>query len=192
MPHSHIFDASHRKKLNSEERQQMLTPHETLKRLGYKEGLSFADIGCGTGLFTFPAAEIGGKTVIIHAVDISPDMLGDVRQRADELGYENVETVQSDAYDFKLRDHSSDFILICTVLHEIDDKKRFIAEAKRISKAQGKIAVIDFNEKTLGFGPPLNMRLPKDAVSGLLADAGFSTIEVYDIGEAFYAVTGVG
>lgn len=192
MSQPYIFDVHNRKKLNTEERRQMLTPLETLTRLGYKAGQTFADIGCGTGLFTFPAAEIGGETAKIHAVDIAPEMLGDVRQRAAELGYGNIDTVQSDAYDFKLKDGSADFVLICTVLHEIEDKARFITEAKRICRTQGIIAVIDFNEKPLGFGPPLERRLPIGEVRDLLAAAGFTGIEASDVGEAFYAVKGIG
>lgn len=187
----HIFDVHHRKKLNTEERQQQLTPSDTLKRLGYKEGDTFADIGCGTGLFTLPAAEIGTKTAQIYAVDVSPDMLGDVRQSAAALGYDNIETVQSDAYDFKLNDHSVDFILICAVLHEIQDKSRFLTEAKRISATGAKLAVIDFNEKEIGFGPPLNHRLSRIQVTDLLTHAGFTEINALDIGEAYYAVTGI-
>lgn len=191
MSHSHIFDVHHRKKLDSEERRNMLIPYETLRRLDYKEGSVFADIGCGTGLFTFPAAELGGQTAKIYAVDISPEMLSDVRQKAKEFGVDTVVTIQSDAYDFKLDDHSTDFVLICTVLHEIEDKSRFLTEAKRISAEGAKIAVIDFNEKQLGFAPPPSHRLSRDHVSELLSDAGFTEIEAIDIGEAFYAVTGI-
>lgn len=187
----HIFDVHNRKKLNTEERQRQLSPLDTLNRLGYKEGVSFADIGCGTGLFTFPAAELGGKTAKIYAVDISPEMLGDVRQRADALGFDNIETVQSNAYDFKLDDHAADFILICAVLHEIEDKNRFLAEAKRISATGAKIAVIDFNEKEIGFGPPLSHRLSQIQVVDLLTHAGFTATDTIDIGEAYYAVTGI-
>jgi ubiquinone/menaquinone biosynthesis C-methylase UbiE len=189
---SHIFDVNHRNKLDSEERRRMLSPLETLRRLGYKAGTVFADIGCGTGLFTFPAAEIGGRTAKVYAVDISPEMLSDVRQRVGELGYANIEAVQSDAYDFKLAGSSADFILICTVLHEIDDKARFLIEAKRISAPGAKIAVIEFNEKELGFGPPISHRLPQTYTGELLMAAGFSDIQSVDIGEVFYAVTGIG
>lgn len=190
--HSHIFDVSKRQKLNSEERRRMLTPYETLKRLGYQEGRSFADIGCGTGLFTFPAVEIGGESAQIYAVDVSEEMLGDVRSVASEKSISNIHTVQSDAYDFKLEDDAADFILICAVLHEIDDKARFINEAKRICKTSGKIAVIDFGETDTGFGPPLNMRLKRGETEALLKDAGFTGIETLDISEAYYAVTGIG
>ena len=188
---SHIFDVHKRAKLNSEERRRLLSPVETLRRLGYHEGCVFADIGCGTGLFTFPAAELGGNSAKIYAVDISPEMLGDVRQHAAELGIGNITTVLSEPYDFKLEDGAADYILICTVLHEIDNKARFIGEAKRICNAGGKIAVIDFGEKETGFGPDLSHRLLPGQVVDLLTAAGFRETETLDIGDVFYAITGI-
>jgi ubiquinone/menaquinone biosynthesis C-methylase UbiE len=190
--HSHIFDVHKRQKLNSEERQKQLMPVETLKRLGYIEGATFADIGCGTGLFTFPASEIGGSSAIIYAVDISEEMLDDVRLHASQKGVANIVTVQSEPYAFKLDDGAANFILICTVLHEIDDKARFIKEAKRLCKTGGKIAVIEFGETDTGFGPPMHMRIKRSDAAGMLTEAGFTGLETLDISEAYYAVTGIG
>lgn len=188
---SHIFDVHNKKKLSSPERQRLLTPPKTLKNLGYREGFSFADIGSGTGLFTFAAAEIGGQAATIYAVDISTEMLADVRKHAEDTGVKTITTVLSDPYDFKLNTGCADFILICTVLHEIEDKTRFLAEARRICADNGKIVIIDFTEKNLGFGPPLPHRLPAAHVGTMLTSAGFSAIESTSVSEAFYAVTGI-
>lgn len=191
MPHEpHKFDVVKRKKLDSPERVQMLTPGDTLLKLGYREGTSFADIGCGTGLFTIPAAEIGGNARIF-AIDVSSEMLEEVAKKSTERGLRNIETVRSTDYDFCLADLSADFILICAVLHEIDDKPRFLGEALRICGKSGKIAVIEFNETDAGCGPPPDMRLRPEQVKALLQDAGFTDIEETPVGTAFYAVTGL-
>lgn len=189
---AHIFDVHKKKRLDSEERRRMLTPYETLLRLGYKTGETFADIGCGIGFFTFPAAEIGGSDALIYAVDVSEEMLQEVRQRADDNAIVNIETVLSEAYDFKLKDAVADYILICTVLHEIDDNKRFIDEAKRICRPSGKIAVIEFNDKDAGFGPDKAHRLSPTQVIALLEGAGFTSFETTPVGDLFYAVTAIG
>lgn len=192
MNHSHIFNVNKRQKLNSEERRRLLTPNETLKRLGFQEGGVFADIGCGTGLFTLPAAEIGGSQAVIYAVDVSQEMLDDVMAQASEKGYHSIVPVLSAEYDFKLDSKTADFILICAVLHEIDDKVRFLTEAKRICKTGGKIAVIDFSETDIGSGPPMHMRIKREDAARLLKEAGLCDIETLEISEAYYAVTGIG
>jgi ubiquinone/menaquinone biosynthesis C-methylase UbiE len=103
-----------------------------------------ADIGCGTGLFTLSAAEICTGETKIYAVDVSEEMLAEVEKRAEEAGYHFIQTVKSDEYDFKLNCGAANYLLIYTVLHEIEDKNRFLQEAARICQAGGKITVIEF------------------------------------------------
>lgn len=183
------FDVHHRNKLDSEERKRLLAPEKTLMKLGFQKGKDFADIGCGIGLFTIPAAEICEDKATIYAIDISEEMLTEVKERADARSFHHIQTIKSDEYDFKLENEAVDFTLICTVLHEIDDKRRFLEEAKRISRNGGEVAVIEFNETQTDFGPPLSHRLSREQLIDLLIAAGFQKIDVTDISEAFYAVT---
>lgn len=186
---AHKFDISKRNRLESEERKRLLAPSETLRRLGYQKGGTMADIGCGTGLFTFPAAERGGNEAKIYAVDVSEEMLSEVKKRAEAAGSPNIITVKSGEYDFKLTEGSADFVLICAVLHEIDDQARFLREGARICRKGGKIAVIEFNHNVpTDFGPPLDHRMTKEQVRELILSSGFHTASAVDISEAFYAV----
>ncbi len=187
----HKFNINKRKKLDSEERKRLLAPYETLLKLGLQEKHNVADIGCGTGLFTIPASEICGKNAIVYAIDISEEMLSEVKERSLKEGLKHIQTVKSDEYDFKLKENIVDFVLICTVLHEIDDKKRFLDEAKRICKSGGEIAVIEFNETQTIFGPPISHRIDRKQVKELLTDIGFQCVSYMDISEAFYAVTAI-
>ncbi len=84
------FEPNNRSKLESEERKRLLSPHNTLLKLGYQPNDSMADIGCGIGLFTFQAAEIGGQNAKIYAIDISDIMLSEVNKRAQLAGYDNI------------------------------------------------------------------------------------------------------
>ena len=187
----HKFDINKRKKLDSEERKRLLVPYETLLKLGLQEKYNFADIGCGTGLFTIPASEICGKNAFVYAIDVSEEMLSEVKERSLKDGLNHIQTVKSDEYDFKLKENTVDFVLICTVLHEIDNKKRFLYEAKRICKSGGKIAVIEFNETQTIFGPPISHRIDRKRVKELLNEIGFQYVPDMDISEAFYAVTAI-
>ena len=185
---THKFDVNNRRQLESEERRSLLTPYETLKTLGYQKGDTIADIGCGIGLFTIPAAEIGGDEAKIYAVDVSEEMLCEVKKRAEKAGFNNITIVKSDEYDFKLLNETMDFVLICAVLHEIDDKKRFLQEASRICRKGGKIAIIDFNETQTTYGPPLSHRIARKQVLTLVSETGFYNAYDTDISESFYTV----
>lgn len=182
------FEPHNRSKLESEERKRLLSPHSTLLRLGYQPNNSMADIGCGTGLFTFQAAEIGGQNAKIYAIDISDIMLSEVNKRAQLAGYNNIVSLKSDEYDFKLKDESVDFVLICTVLHEVDDKNRLLKEASRICRKGGVISVVEFSETKADSGPPLQHRMKREEVTRFLYESGFQSAADFDINGAFYAV----
>ena len=182
------FEPQNRRKLESEERKRLLSPHNTLLRLGYQQNDSMADIGCGTGLFTFQAAKMGGKNAKIYAIDISDIMLSEISKRVQSDGFKNIVPLKSDEYDFKLKDESVDFVLMCTVLHEVDDKARFLKEASRICRKGGIISVVEFNETKTDFGPPLQHRMKREEVTEFLSESGFRSAADFDINGAFYAV----
>lgn len=182
------FAPQNRSKLESEERKRLLSPHNTLLRLGYQPNDSMADIGCGTGLFTFQAAKIGGQNAKIYAIDISDIMLSEISKRVQSDGFKNIVPLKSDEYDFKLKDESVDFVLICTVLHEVDDKARFLKEASRICRKGGIVSVVEFSEANADLGPPLQHRIKRKEVTELLDESGFRSVSDFDINGAFYAV----
>lgn len=184
------FNISKKEKLNSEERKKLLAPDETLRRLGYRGVEVMADIGCGTGLFTFAASDISKGRAEIYAVDLSKEMLEEVQRQIQEKGLSFVETIQSEAYDFKLPSELVDFVLIGFVLHEVEDKKRFLREAVRICKREGKVALIEFKKVASSFGPPLEERLTEKETCSLMESVGLSKLLTMDISDVCYAVVG--
>jgi ubiquinone/menaquinone biosynthesis C-methylase UbiE len=117
-------------------------------------------------------------------------MLSEVKRRAQSAGYHNIVLLKSDEYDFKLEDESVDFVLICTVLHEIEEKIRFMREASRVCRNGGKVSVIEFNEKETDFGPPLKHRIGREQTCKLLTDSALKNLNIADINRAFYSVAG--
>ena len=75
---THKFKVSEKQKLDNPERRAFLPPEETLRKLGLQPGEIMADIGCGIGYFTFPAASIVGPNVKVFALDVAPEMLAEV------------------------------------------------------------------------------------------------------------------
>lgn len=183
---AHKFDVANHEKLNSEKRRMLLSPEETLTKLGFHSGCTLADIGCGTGLFSIPAARQTSATV--YAVDIAPEMLDEVMKNAKDSKIQNIISVKSEEYNFKLESETVDFVLMCTVLHEVDDKRRFLNEAVRICKQGGTIAIIEFRANST-FGPPISHRLMESKVAELLKSLELSEMNTFTISDAFYAVT---
>lgn len=187
---NHKFDANNKSKLDSEKRRKILPPSEILRELGLKEGDTMADIGCGIGYFSIPASLIVGDCGKVYAIDVSVEMLEEVERRVKQNNIDNVVSIHSEETNFKLDDDYVTYGFTCNVLHEIDDKKAFLMEARRIIKENGKIAIVEWQKIQTGFGPPVEHRIGKEEAQNLLKDLGFNNITCMDIGEHHYGVTG--
>ena len=72
---AHKFDINNMHKLDNPRRREVLPPDEILRKLNINKGDIFADIGCGIGYFSLPAAKLVGETGVVYALDIYSDML---------------------------------------------------------------------------------------------------------------------
>lgn len=162
----HKFDIKDLDKLDSLERRQDMPPYETLEKFGLSDQGVFLDIGCGIGYFTIPAAEIlkHGKVI---GIDIMEEMLQYVRERAGSLT--NIEFKKSDEYSFPIEDSSVDYAMLSNVLHEVEDKVKYLKEIKRVLRNNSSLYLIEWDkESKIGnYGPPLEHRLSRANVKDL-------------------------
>ncbi|OEG00243.1 methyltransferase [Vulcanibacillus modesticaldus] len=183
----HKFDPQ-KMKQRIKERKKILPPEETLRKLHLRKGDIMADVGCGFGYFTFPASKIVGEDGKVYALDISQQMLDEVIEGIETNDINNVEIIKVAEDDLKLDDETITYVLLSTVLHEVDDAVYYLNEIKRILKSEGKIAIIDWEKKQSSYGPPVEDRLDKNEVRELLVQTGYKIIEQFDIGTDYYAI----
>lgn len=100
----------------------------------------FVDVGVGDGLLTLMLAEIAQT---VTAVDISPEMLRQLAQRAERQGLANLETVEGELEHLPLPDASYDVAVLSQALHHADDPARALSEAVRVLAPGGRLLVID-------------------------------------------------
>jgi ubiquinone/menaquinone biosynthesis C-methylase UbiE len=185
---SHKFNPVNRNKLDNPRRRELLPPKETLLQMGLKQGDILADIGCGIGYFTIPAAMIVGPEGKVFALDISEELLEETKAVKRQEGLENIETVLVDEYDLKLSSSSISFALVSIVLHEIDNLPRYLNEISRILSPGGQLAIIEWEKRESNDGPPLNRRLDKTELQNLIRDAGFKLGKSWTIREELYVL----
>jgi ubiquinone/menaquinone biosynthesis C-methylase UbiE len=161
-------DPRHKDRLLSEERHGRLQPKTLLRSLGLKAGDSVADIGCGPGFFTLPAAEIVGSDGLVVAADIQGEMLTTVRVRAAEQGLSNVRLVKTSETEVPLPPRSFDLVLAAFVLDEVPRHATFLRKLARLLKPDGRLAVLEWQKQEMDHGPPLEDRIDPDE---LVADA---------------------
>ncbi|MCM8798441.1 MAG: class I SAM-dependent methyltransferase [Candidatus Omnitrophica bacterium] len=145
--------------LNSPERKKLFNPRFALKSLGVTSGMYVADVGCGTGFFTFPLSRIVGEEGKVFAIDISPHMLKDVRRLIQKEKLKNVRVILSKENKIPLESKKVDFCLLASVVHELENPKLFFKELKRILKNNGKLGIIEWKKIPSPLGPPLKERI---------------------------------
>ncbi len=180
------FDASKKQKLLAEERYELLQPDQLLRRLGVAEGQTVADIGCGPGFFTVPAAQIVGPTGQVLAGDVQGEMLTAVRGRVAEAGLTNVHVVKTSATDVPIPPGKCDFVLLAFVLHEVEQRASFVHRLGRLLKPGARLAVLEWEKREEDSGPPVAIRIDKEELAADATAAGLRVVECENINERQY------
>jgi ubiquinone/menaquinone biosynthesis C-methylase UbiE len=188
---THKFDPININRLDNEWRRQNVPPISTLEKLGLSSTDIVADIGCGVGYFTIPAAGMLDSENKVYALDTSGQMLKEVKKRMSDSGVSNIIAVKTSEYDLKLPDESVTFALLVNVLHEIEDKAQFITEVRRILRAEGKIAIIEWEKENREMGPPREHRIGKNETEALLRSFGLIAGGAIQLTGGFYGLVAV-
>ena len=185
---AHKFNPESKHKLDNPRRRELLPPEETLRRLGLKAGDSMADIGCGIGYFTLPAARIVGSQGKVYGLDIRAEMLQETARKVSENHLMNVELIQVTENHFMLVDQTVRYAFVGLVAHEAENLTVFFREAARILQPAGQIAIIEWNKQPSLMGPPLEDRLDSKDVTALLRQCGFTNIQQMAVNAEMYAM----
>ncbi len=102
-----------------------------------------ADIGAGTGYYTFKIAEKvpQGK---VYAVEIQDQMIHYLENRKKELGITNVSVVKGDAKSPHLPENSIDLAIMIDVYHELEYPKEMLQYISKALKSNGKILLLEY------------------------------------------------
>ena len=93
------------------------------------------DVGAGTGRVAIPLARAGHRVI---ALDLDPDLLGELSRRADGLA---IETLVADAADFRLQSPVSLVIVPMPSIQLLPERGRFFACARRALVSGGRLAI---------------------------------------------------
>jgi ubiquinone/menaquinone biosynthesis C-methylase UbiE len=115
--------------------------------LGIKQGVAVADIGAGSGWFTVRAARRTGSAGKVYAVDINPDFLQHIRERAQQDGLHNIETILDKEDDPLLPANSVDSVLLLKTYHEIAKPVPFLKNLRKALRPGARVGIIDRNGK---------------------------------------------
>jgi predicted methyltransferase len=113
-----------------------------LDALGVKAGTRVADIGSGSGYFTFRLAAVVGAEGRVYAVDIDEEAINKVRERKEREKLAQVEPILGESADPRLP-QDLDAVLIVDTYYEFREYDRMREATFRALKPGGRLMIID-------------------------------------------------
>ncbi|TVS16898.1 MAG: class I SAM-dependent methyltransferase [Planctomycetaceae bacterium] len=115
-----------------------------LTNLGLKRGMTVCDMGCGNGYYTLKLAQMVGPEGRVLAVDIQPQMLAMLKERAERAGLDNIELILGQVHDPKLPPGEVDLVLMVDVYHEFSHPEHMLAAIRESLSPDGVVALTEY------------------------------------------------
>ncbi|MEA2093090.1 MAG: methyltransferase domain-containing protein [Pseudomonadota bacterium] len=109
-----------------------------------RPGMTVADIGAGTGLFTrlfAPAVEPDGT---VYAIDIASTFINNILRTCREQGLSNVTGIVNTPADIGLPANSIDLAFITDTYHHFEYPQQTLASIHQALRSEGRVIIIDF------------------------------------------------
>lgn len=157
-------------RLHSPQRRAMLEVERVVQHTlaGLDAPQRLLDIGTGGGLFAQAFAERG---LGVAGIDVNPELLEAAREYVPQGEFH-----EAPAEQLPFADKTFDIAFMSHVLHEVDDYVGALQEARRVARQRVVVVEWPYREGDEQ-GPPLDHRLPHEAVLDYAQQAGFSRVE---------------
>ena len=151
------------------------SPDLVIEKLGDLSGKIVADIGSGTGYFTFPISRVAKKVL---AIDIEQRYLDYIEDRKLELPIEEADVIETRLTvedEPNLHTDEVDAILMVNVFYYLNDRSSYMKIVNNALRENGTLVLVDFKQGDLPVGPSGD-KVPTEEVIDNLKSAGFSNV----------------
>jgi ubiquinone/menaquinone biosynthesis C-methylase UbiE len=133
--------------LERSEREIEELPETALDKIGIQPGITVADVGAGVGYFTVRLGRRVGPTGKVYAVDVQPEMLTILKDRANKAKLTNIVPVLGSESDPRLPAKSLDLILLVDVYHEFSQPQKMLRKLGQALKNDGRLVLLEYRKE---------------------------------------------
>jgi ubiquinone/menaquinone biosynthesis C-methylase UbiE len=175
-------------------RAERLQINRVMDILGIARGKSVADIGAGSGWFTVLAARRVGTGDLVYAVDINPEAVHYIDERAQKEKLQNVKTILGKADNPLLPATSVDAVLLLKTYHEVAQPVALLQNLRSALRPGARVGIIDRNGngEDHGVGREVVIREAKEAAYKLVEHYDFVKGDKMDYFLVFVSETAAG
>ena len=132
---------------------------------------SWADLGCGTGLFTYALADLLQPESMIYAIDENANPL----KKISSTNTVSIQTLQLNIVTDNLNITNLDGIFMANSLHYVNNKSGFLKKMKRYMKQESSFLIVEYDIDT-----PVSRWVPYPisfrSLTKLFSEAGYNSI----------------
>lgn len=176
MPHRFENAEEWAKRFEDPARDAWQKPDEVVAALALPPDAKVADVGSGTGYFAVRLARAVPKGRVF-GVDIEPDMVRYLEERARHEGLGHLTAVLGEPADARLPE-PVDLVLVVNTYHHIEQREAYFRRLLGSLTPRGRVAIVDFR-KGQPLGPPEHHRLSPEQVRSELEAAGYRFVEAH-------------
>ncbi len=125
------------------------------------------DVGTGSGLF---AENFSAHGLAVTGIDANPEMLPAARQHVPAGTFR-----EGVAEKLPFENGAFDLVFMGLLLHETDDARAALNEARRV--VSKRVAILEWPDEEQSFGPPREHRLSYEKIASLARQAGFKEVQ---------------
>lgn len=159
--------------LERSERELEEMPETALNEIGLKPGMVVADVGAGVGYFSIRVAKRVGQGGRVFAVDVQPEMLTMLRQRAKKASVDNVVPVLGSEADPKLPLKAIDLALLVDVYHEFSQPQKMLRRLHTSLKDEGRLVLLEYRKEDPAIPIRAEHKMSVDEAKSELEAEGF-------------------
>jgi len=151
-----------------------------LEALAVEPGQTVCDMGCGNGFYTLELARRVGPRGLVYAVDIQPEMLRMLAERAATEGLDNIRPMLGTPIDPRLPAAAVDMVLCVDVYHEFSHPEEMLARIRASLKPRGRLVLAEFRGEDPAVPIKPLHKMTKQQMRAELEPAGFLVAGEFD------------